>query len=305
LRAEFPEGDHQRVGAPDSGIDIIGAEPNPLTKPSPFNTGDNPQKCNRVAYQCKAYRRFTSSLLTAISSSIASALKAQSSSALRWDTYALVTPLLVTASQREKLQELWEKNKLTMDLRDIDWLERLLFVHDQVRSRFFPNFVVLFPPEHVPIHIGFPDTSDTISLFLYVKRYDQRIQLNVPLDLSVDGLVAILVEKLCLPTQAHVHSIGTRHFDIEWNLHLSSKREAPLDKKMSLRSIGISNDSQVELVHKLNVTWSMGYYGGVRPPYFSAVYDKRNKWVEKKNGKMEFFDEIIYMRMGALFQDQT
>ena len=301
LQAEFPEGEHFRLASPDSGVDILGSEPCQRARPALLDAKHGCSQQIRIAYQCKAYGRFSSDLLRGVASSMDSAIKALSVSAMiTWDRYTLLLPLLLTARQRERLHGLWTRNQLSPDIRDIDWIERLLYQHGHVRSRFFPDFLVLIPPKARPLQIGFPSGSENSDLVLYVRRFEQKLRLRIPIDLTVGGLIGILIDELGLPTNAYVHSIGTANFTIEWNLHVLSSPHEPLDKTKTFRLLRLSRGTEVVLVHSLQVTWVMSYFGGQPPSCIAAAYDKRNGWTDMPTGDQACFDDMINERFAKL-----
>jgi hypothetical protein len=257
LLAEHPQGQHRRLGAPDHRVDILGLEVAEA-------------KASAVAYQCKAHGAFTNKLVAAVQASMRRAINMRPSfESLRWERYCLITPLLLTAGQRESLETVWKEYGLSADIRDIDWIERLLYRHAEIRSRFFPEFQLLFPPEHATVDIGFPDRGETCELFLYVKRFQQGIKLRVPADLTVGGLVDLLVEKLDLPTRANIQFLGRTSYDAVWNLHCANVA-SPLDRPQTLRSLGLPQGARVELVGTFQAGLSVSYMGSL-PPSSSCV----------------------------------
>jgi len=131
----------------------------------------------------------------------------------------------------------WRDNNLQPDIRDIDWIEALLFRHADVRSRFFPQFIVLLPDPAGPLQIGFEGAGEMVELTLRIRKFGQTVPLRVPAGLSVLGLVELLVQKLRLPTHGRVHSIGSDSFDISWKLFLVDSDE-PLNDDTRLGSLG-------------------------------------------------------------------
>lgn len=301
LKAEFPQGQYHRVGAPDQGIDILGYEGDPHPKIITVGRGV-PDEALLVAYQCKAYSRFTSSFVRAVRQSMETAIKARSSSSsLNWQQYCLITPLLLTARQRGELYELWKYHELTPDIKDIDYLEQLLYKHEHVRIRFFPDFLILIPEKHTPIQIGFPEFSKTVDIVLHIHRYAQDIPLRIPSGITIHGVIQILIDKLSLPTQAIVHTISTNNFTIDWNLYLAQEHQKPLDKSKTLEQLQIANNSQVELKYELNIKAIINYFGGGRSPYYCKVYDRENGWIEMSRPDRELIHDRIEIRVRELF----
>jgi len=297
LREEFPGCGHFRLSSPDCGIDILGTEP---FQQKTATVSGSP-KSLKVAYQCKAYARFSFDLHRAIGASMASAISVRAhSTTLTWDRFAVILPQLLTAMQRERLHTLWTRNQLPPDIRDIDWIERLLYQHGDVRARFFPEFVVVLPNKGRPLEIGFPNGSEGHQqLVLYLSRFEQRLPLECSPDLTVQGLISILIDELHLPTQAQVHSITTSNFAIEWDLYLTSSRSNPLDRMRTIRDLELPRGAEVVLVHSLQITLNMSYFGSEPPSGVVALYDKRSGWGETLVADEARLDQLIEQRAAA------
>ncbi|HEY1580431.1 MAG TPA: hypothetical protein VGF82_25500 [Terracidiphilus sp.] len=296
LCAENPKGQHRRLDAPDSGIDILGHERRQAEETT-------------IAYQCKAYASFSSKLVAAVEGSVARAKRLNSSSnPLNWQHYCLLVPLLLTAGQRASLETVWQHNDLAGEIRDIDWLERLLFKHSSVRSRFFPEFRLLFPPQHTLVDIGFPaPESEKYELHLFSKRLQQRVKLRVPIDITVGGLVSLLVDKLGLPTEARVQFMGIDTYSASWKLHRSDTGTV-LDDERTFRELEMQPGIEADLLGEFNARGVERFVGGGPRHKRVAIYDHKHGWVGQRgaeNGDRTFISKFMLdtfdRRLGPVF----
>jgi hypothetical protein len=293
LKAHYPEGGHFRVGAPDGGIDILGEE-------SVVNHWGRIVGKVKVAYQCKAYSAFRSDLVHAVSQSLESALKTRSTeSSLSWEKYTLIVPLLLSKKQRMRIEHAWTSKGLEASILDIDSIESLLYAFEDVRTRFFPDFGFIIPRENKPIQVGFPDTSDTVEISIFLHRFQAAVDFTVPLDLTVAGFLEILVQELSLPIMSKYHDWSTRFFRMDWNLVPSDQPESPFDRTQSFRQLGIRDQTQFEL-HSSEILISATMYASIPKDEPNEIFDKNGWHSNPAIPFTQFIDECMDSRLRRL-----
>ncbi|MBL8221043.1 MAG: hypothetical protein JNL62_17550 [Bryobacterales bacterium] len=165
----------------------------------------------------------------------------------------------------------------------------------------------MFQKEHKSVVIGFPDATEMCELYLFVKRFQHGVNLRVPSDLTVGGLVSLLVEKLDLPTKASVQFLGKTSYDAVWCLHRSDD-DALLEEGVTFRHLGLPAGATVHLVGTFHTTMSVRYMGGGSSHKHVAVFSKGHGWVAGRGtGDDSFVDEFISSTIGrrqsALFAE--
>ncbi|HEX8179471.1 MAG TPA: hypothetical protein VF525_08005 [Pyrinomonadaceae bacterium] len=291
IKADLPSHESFRLSAPDGGIDIY----------SRATTEDGVN----LAFQCKAYPTFRSSLVQAVARSARAALS--SSGAYPWNRYHLIIPFVPTSIQRAKLEEVLRECHTLPEIYlphivDGDELEATLFRHPAVARRFFPSLIVVTPCEQARILLGYPDDPTMLQLELRIHTWKQTLPVTVSPIAKAGSLLQMLIGQLTLPIKGSVTCVGIEHYDVNWELILEGEPERVLDPERALPEQGIASGATIFLRYSYSVTGGGAFLSGLNRAYqpeqylFYTILDSHfeRKIHMKPEGVREFEDKFSY-----------
>lgn len=227
---------------PDGGIDIY----------NPDASG------SRIAYQCKAYGKFTGALLAAVEQSARKARETAASTP--FDYYVLLIPFVPTLQQRKKLEQALSLAGSRTVVCDGDELETRLFNSPHTIGRFFPGVTVVFAPGSQELTLS-TGHSGTVRLYLESVNTEQRVPVSVSTDATVAGLTHFLVTALRLPDTYKVKASSFHEGgDLVWRLaRVDESGPCPLPPGDSVASSGLWDGDVLTLTFSTVVEFSGGF----------------------------------------------
>ena len=250
VKADKPNHRTFRLSAPDSGIDIYSRD----------TRGEI-----HFAFQCKAYSRYRSNLLSSISNSVNAANC--SFEEYPWSYYILTIPFVPSISQRTKIEKVLRSCQQKFLICDGDELESHLFRYPFVARRFFPDLLLVTPTEQGSITLGFTDLSPTLEIKLHVHTWGQVIPVRASPDAKCGSLLQLLKGQLSLPLKGYISCVAQVEYDVVWRLALEEKRQRELDENKSLSEEGLTNGSVIALKYNIVMTHRGQAFGGFRESY--------------------------------------
>ncbi|MGA2916615.1 MAG: hypothetical protein ABSE89_11375 [Sedimentisphaerales bacterium] len=251
-----------RLSPPDRGVDIVIAMANGIT----------------IAYQCKAYPRFTSGLLSELAGSIEKAIASQSE--IRWDDYWLIIPFVPTAQQRQKLIKVLKQYRGHVGILDGDELEARLFNFPDIAARFFPSLKIVWPPQKNILVFQTKRSTEIVSTCLRSVRTGQLIPIEVSPDITCGGLVQFLKYALRLPD--HVITKDTDDMvlsreEICWKLSLMrGGTKQDVAPEIEIGQLGIREDDCFIITYSLEIEIESGFMksmGARKLALFSRLWE--------------------------------